>query len=460
MKKGLKSLSDSDPMPDISRFLEAVHLATNKLASTADTKTVLREVLEICVQAVGAAGGSIYIHDPASKTLRFLHVIPDEIEKRLERLDIPEDYGVAGEVFQSGKPMISEYGEQGDPHRRAIVRRTGVTVQNMLTMPLQIEGQKPIGVVQLVNKLHGTFDDTDTAVLDTISDVATLAILNSRLLERRAKISALEGMGRAAHDLANKAGVLVTFLPDFERNLHGLRKALDEAKVEGEPRFYLEMLEDTFQDVFAPYSDRVYRYARLVNDLAAGKPLVAKKKIGDLASVIQEAAYFMESTAKRNYVRLVYDLQRDAPEYAFDDLYVIRLVENIVGNAIKAVRETVPADWIRENGAVDDAFFGRVFLRYRYADGHHILQIEDEGPGLSPAQIRQLLSGQAVSKWEAASGTGLGSKVIVDLVTSHGAKLAIRSKLGEGALFEVDFPATEEQKHFAASTSFSKEKRG
>lgn len=432
-------------MADASRLLSAVHLATNKLASTADTKQVLREVLSICVEAVGAMGGSIYIHDPASKTLRFLHVLPDEVEKQLERLDIPDHYGVAGQVFQSGKPMISEFGDRGDPQRRAIVKRTGITVNTMLTMPLQIEGQKPIGLVQLVNKKGGQFDDTDTAVLETISDVATLAISNSRMLERRARVAALEGMGRVAHDLANKAGVLVTFLPDFERNLTGLRRSLEEKGIDGEGRFYLEMLEDTYQDVFAPYSERVYRYARLVNDLAAGKPLIPKKKVGDLASVIQEAGHFMESQAKRNFVKIVYDLQRDAPEYAFDDLYVIRMVENIVGNAIKAVRDTIPPEWVRENGQVDDAWFGRVILRYRSAGGAHIVQIEDEGPGLSPVQIRQILSGKAVSKWEQNEGSGLGTKVITDLAASHGAKLSIRSRLGEGALFEIEFPPEEKE---------------
>lgn len=440
-------------MADISRLLNAVHLATNKLASTADTKTVLREVLEICVEAVGAVGGSIYIHDAASKTLRFLHVIPDEVERRLERLDIPDDYGVAGEVFQNGKPMINEYGEKGDPHRRAIVRRTGVTVHSMLTMPLQIEGQRPIGVVQLVNKKYGSFDDTDTAVLDTISDVATLAILNSRLLERRAQVAALEGMGRVAHDLANKAGVLVTFLPDFERNLLGLRRTLDESKIEGEARFYLEMLEDTFSDVFAPYSDRVYRYARLVNDLAAGKPLVAKKKIGDLASVVKEAAYSMEAQARKNHVKLVLELQRDAPEYAFDDLYVIRLVENIVGNSIKAVRERIPDEWLREHMGDEDATFGKVWLRYQFAGNQHVIQIEDQGSGLSPVQIRQILSGKAASKWESGTGSGLGSKIIVDLVSSHGAKLSIRSKLGEGSVFEVEFPVETGQEMVSSQSS-------
>lgn len=428
-------------MAELARLLDAVHMATQKLASTADTKIVLREVLRICVEAVGASGGSIYIHEPSTKTLKFLHVLPEEIERKLERLDIPDDYGVAGEVFRTGKSMINEYGTEGDPHRRAIVRRTGLTVNNMITVPLQISGLTPIGVVQLVNKANGPFDETDEAVLDTISDVATLAISNSRMLERSTKVAALEGMGRAAHDLANKAGVLVTFLPDFERNIRGLREALKESGAKSEACFYLEMLEGTYQDVFAPYSERVYRYAKLINDLAAGKPLKPVKKVRDFAAVVREAAQYMETNARRNYASINYDLQSDAPPFAFDDLYVIRIVENLVGNAIKAVHETIPDSWLAENTGKQDAAYGTVTVKYRYAAGHHVLQIIDTGPGMSPGTIRQILGGSARSSWDTSSGSGLGTKVIVELSSAHGAKLAINSRLGEGSTFEVDFPS-------------------
>jgi hypothetical protein len=168
----------------------------------------------------------------------------------------------------------------------------------MITVPLQIAGMKPIGVVQLVNKRHGPFDETDEAVLDTISDVATLAIINSRMLTRSLRVASLEGMGQAAHDLANKAGVLVTFLPDFEQNLTLLRASLSKGDEEMS-KFYLSMLQGTFDDVFAPYSERVYRYAKLINDLAANKPLKPVKKRRNFATDVREAAEYMETMARR-----------------------------------------------------------------------------------------------------------------------------------------------------------------
>ena len=427
-------------MAEFKRLLDAVHLATQKLVSFDDLKEVLKEVLQICVDAVGAYGGTVYLHDPGSKTLRFLHVTPEEIEKKLERLDIPEDYGVVGKVFSTGKTEISVFPVGGDPNRTMIRRRTGITVRTMITVPLQIDGMVPIGIVQLVNKKDGDFDDTDEAVLDTISDVATLAILNSRLLEKSTQVAGLEGMGRAAHDLANKAGVLVTFLPDFERNLKELRRTLSEAGVTGEASMYLDLLEGTYSDVFAPYSERVFRYARLINDLAAGKKLVPKLRMANFAEVVEETAQFLETPARRNFVAIKYDLQKDAPDFAFDDLYVIRIVENLVGNAIKAVRETVPGDWLAEHDGDLDATYGTVTVRTRYAGGRHILLVVDDGPGLSPYAIKEILSGQAKSKWGTASGSGLGTKAVLELAAAHGARVSIKSRLGEGATFEVDFP--------------------
>jgi len=424
---------------ETSRLLDAVHLATRKLASSADLNVVLHDVLEICVQAVGAEGGTIYIHEPGNNRLRFAFVYPETVAERLERLDIPDDYGVAGDVFQSRKTKISSFPRDGQPGRLRIREKTGITVRTMITLPLAIADMEPIGVVQLVNKKTGNFNETDEIVLDTVSDVSTLAILNSRMLTQQTRVASLEGMGRAAHDLANKAGVLLTFLEDFRRNLYGLREALGKSPTNPEACFHLEMLEGSFEDVFAPYSERVYRYARLINDLAAGKKLTPKLKVGSFAAVVEQSAQFLESPARKAHVRIVYDLQKDAPEFQFDDLYIIRIVENLVGNAIKAVAEMVTDDWLNANVDDEDSFFGDVTVRYRFRNGNHVLEVEDDGPGMSPATVREILAGNAGSSWQRATGSGLGTKVVMELASALGAKVSVKSKLGEGTTFILEF---------------------
>ena len=67
-----------------------------------------------------------------------------------------------------------------------------------------------------------------------------------------------------------------------------------------------------------------------------------------------------------------------------------------------------------------------------------MIEVADDGPGMSPATIRSILSGKAVSQWDRSLGTGLGTKVVVELVRALGGRLSIRSKLGEGSTFVIE----------------------
>ena len=427
-------------MDQSSRLLDAVHLATRKLASQDDLDVVLQEVLQICVEAVGARGGTIYIHDPSTRTLLFRYVLPKEVAAEIKMSEIADDFGVAGRVFQSGKPEITRHPDGGSVASKEIQARTGVVVESMVTLPLKIADMPAVGVVQIVNKLDGSFTEQDLMVLDTVSDVSTLAILHGRLMEESAQVASLQGMGRAAHDLANKAGVLMTFLPELEQNIEGLRRALKEANVQGEACDYLERLEASYTDVWYPYTERVYRFARLINDLAAGKKLEPKKRLQSFPHVVKQGVQYLESQARKSHVGIVFDLQPDSPPFEFDDLYIVRIAENLAGNAIKAAAEMIPDEWLAEHGGDLDANFGDVVVRTRYKDGRHVLEVSDKGPGMSPGTIRRILSGRARSEWGRASGSGLGTRIVLDLAATHGATVSIESRLGEGSTFRVSFP--------------------
>lgn len=427
-------------MNQTSRLLDAVHLATRKLASLEDLEVVLQEVLGICVEAVGASGGTIYIHDHSTHTLKFRFVLPREVADEIEMWEIADDFGVAGKVFQTRKPEISNYPKGGHRDHKAIREKTGVAVESMISVPLQIADEPPVGVVQLVNKVEGEFTEQDSMVLDIVSDVSTLAIMHSRLMEQSAQVASLQGMGRAAHDLANKAGVLMTFLPDFERNLTGLRESLKATGIKGEACHYLDMLEGSYHDVWYPYTERVYRYARLVNDLAAGKKLEPKKKEQSFGDVVKLAVQYLESQGRKNHIGISFDLQEDTPKFNFDDLYVIRIAENLAGNAIKAAAEMIPDEWLAVNADDLDAQYDKVVVRYRYHKGHHVLEVADNGPGMSPGTIRRILKGEAKSQWGKSAGSGLGTRVVLELAATHNATVSIQSRLGEGSTFKVDFP--------------------
>jgi len=82
-----------------------------------------------------------------------------------------------------------------------------------------------------------------------------------------------------------------------------------------------------------------------------------------------------------------------------DELYLFRIVQNLVGNAIKAVKETIPDEWAARYSQDDDAVMGEVTVRYYYADEEHVIEVTDTGPGMSKETAERILAGNARSQW-------------------------------------------------------------
>jgi len=123
------------------------------------------------------------------------------------------------------------------------------------------------------------------------------------------------------------------------------------------------------------------------------------------------------------------------------------MVQNLVGNAIKAVKETIPDDWRRQQIEDDDdesdedrPVFGEVFIRYRFKNGQHIIEVEDTGPGMSLETAERILAGKARSQWDKGSGSGWGLKIVLELAGTHDAKVSIDSELGKGSTFRIAMP--------------------
>lgn len=425
------------------QLIRAVQLATRKLASSGNFDSLLSDVLAICVEAVGAWGGTIYLHDPGAKRLRFQHVLPKESAERLQALDIADDYGVAGTVFQSNRSQINTFDDAPGPSRSRFEEQTGVKVRNMITVPLSMEDEQPIGVVQLINKNEGAFTENDAAVLDTVSAVSTMAYLNHRLMEETSRASTLLGMGKVGHDIGNLAAALYANISYSEMAMDGLKTHLSDGKGAGETLgMYVETLDGMLVDLKMSV-DRIVGYSRLISDLSAGRELRPTKLLAPLSATIQTSAAYLESEGRKHCVALSYEIDEAAPPTFHDELYIFRIVQNLVGNAIKAVRETIPDDWMERMGSDEDAVFGEVRIRYFFRDGKHTVEVQDSGPGMSRQIADRILSGNARSQWDKGAGSGWGTKIVLELAATHSGEVSIDSELGKGATFRVAIPHRE-----------------
>lgn len=432
-------------MPKTDQLIRAVQVASRKLASSGNFDLLMKDVLAICVEAVGASGGTIYLHDPASHRLRFQHVLPEDVKDKLPVKDIPDTFGMAGEAFQSERTVCVAFPPKLDSERNSFEMATGVTVRSMVATPLMMEDETPIGVVQLLNKKQGDFDDTDSAVLDIISAVATLAYHNYRLNEESTRASTLLGMGKVSHDIGNLAASLYSTLSVSDMAMNGLQEHLNKQVPDPTVTMYVETLDPMFGDLKMSV-DRIVGYSRLISDMSAGRILRPNFKLASLATTIRSSAAYLATDARSNHVELCFDIEEEAPATFHDELYLFRITQNLVGNAIKAVRETIPDAWLHQNQDEDEPnSYGTVTVRYHMRDNLHVIEVVDSGPGMTRETAERILSGLARSNWDKASGSGWGMKIVLELAKSHEAQVEIDSTLGQGSTFRVLLPHLPEQ---------------
>jgi two-component system, OmpR family, phosphate regulon sensor histidine kinase PhoR len=109
------------------------------------------------------------------------------------------------------------------------------------------------------------------------------------------------------------------------------------------------------------------------------------------------------------------------------DSEIFSAFANIIGNALKYTSGE-----------------GSVRIRWAMADDEACLEVADTGVGIPADSIPRLTERfYRVDKGRdrATGGTGLGLAIVKHVLQRHGARLEIRSRLGEGSVFTCRFPA-------------------
>jgi signal transduction histidine kinase len=355
--------------------------------------------------------------------------------------------GIAGRAFRDKTPQILS--KNTDPSSEELCnqlsRDLGIEVRSAIAVPLKIDEEEPVGVIQIINKLQGEFNREDLLLLDTIAALIGMARTNANLLEESNRASQLLGMGKVAHDIKNLAYALEANVLFSDQTLSGLRQYANDLMPDHTLMSYLDAIDGTFEELTHSI-ERVKRYSALISDLSSGKRLKPMKKLAPLAQSIQIAAAYLESEGRSSHVALRYDIQHNAPPTMHDEMYVFRIVQNLVSNAIKAAAEKMPERIknLPSSEPYDEyAIYDEVYVRYHFKKPYHVIEIEDHGPGMTREMAERILTGNAMSSWYRHTGSGWGTKIALELAATHHAKVNIESELGKGTVIRVYFPHVE-----------------
>ena len=141
---------------------------------------------------LGAGACNLWLVSGDGSAIEFAHQDGEDPTTEEDGV-IPVGDGFLGMVTRDGQPRV--VADAGEEPLLAGRRKSGeFTIETCMAAPL-LEGEKVLGVIEVVNKLDGTpFDDDDLFFLTTISEQASLALHNARLLDSERKVHELDAL--------------------------------------------------------------------------------------------------------------------------------------------------------------------------------------------------------------------------------------------------------------------------
>ncbi|MBL4719801.1 MAG: GAF domain-containing protein [Alphaproteobacteria bacterium] len=159
---------------------EAKMLETVKdIAGEINLDTLLQRIIAAATDLLDAKRSSLFLFDV--KTSELFSRVAEGV--RVKELRFACDEGIAGHVFTTG---VGERVKNVYDDRRfnpLIDRETGFRTTSLLCMPIRDKSGTTIGVVQVLNKREGEFNDRDESRLDAFTTQLSLALQNAHLFE-------------------------------------------------------------------------------------------------------------------------------------------------------------------------------------------------------------------------------------------------------------------------------------
>ncbi len=155
--------------------VDALEQAAHKLSDERNLMSALDKTLSYAIGVLGASDGSLLLVDEETNELVFA-LTQGRVRGELPGYRIPANEGVAGWVFQNGKPAIVNNVHSNPYFSERVDQVFQFETRSLMAAPL-VAHRRILGVVEVVNKTSGAeFTDTDLNLLSILALVAATAL--------------------------------------------------------------------------------------------------------------------------------------------------------------------------------------------------------------------------------------------------------------------------------------------
>jgi len=161
-----------------SNELDTIKQIGSALASsTFEMTKVLQYTMDMIKMVINVEAGSLLLLD--GKDMEFKVALNVDIEK-LKKVDVKLGQGIAGYVAALGEAVIENNVENSSMFDPDVDEYSGFVTRTLLCVPIISQG-RVIGVIEVINKIGGSFGINDKYLLQSIASSVSIAIENARL---------------------------------------------------------------------------------------------------------------------------------------------------------------------------------------------------------------------------------------------------------------------------------------
>ena len=160
--------------------LELVYEVSKKVGSVPRMTQMLEQVIKMTQQTLNASAASILLFKDSDQELYF-EVASGPVGKSLRQVKLNTQYGIAGQVARTGRPLIVNDVTRSANFHKMIDDTTGFATKSLICAPLIVH-RKILGVIEVLNKRDGSeFGEQDLEAVVSVATTAAMAIENTRL---------------------------------------------------------------------------------------------------------------------------------------------------------------------------------------------------------------------------------------------------------------------------------------
>jgi PAS domain S-box-containing protein len=347
-----------------------------------------------CLHLVASSGRYTHTDGPAHRRIPFgchnIGRLASGEEAKFLTNDVPNDPRVHDHAWARELGLISFAGYQ-----------------------LRTPGEETLGVLALFAK-HPILADED-ALLDGLG--STVALLVKRAAAEEALVRRTEELARSNKDLEQFAYVASHDLQEPLRMVSSYTQLL--------ARRYRGQLDAAASEFIAYAVDGASRMQKLIDDLLAysrvGTRATAFQPTGCTA-VLDRALANLKAAIETSGAVVTHG---PLPAVVHDNLLLVQLFQNLIGNAIKFHVEKPP----------------RIHVSAEQKGEEWVFAVRDNGIGIDPQHAERIFTiFQRLHTAEEYPGTGIGLAICKKIVERRGGRIWVESQPGTGSTFYFTIP--------------------